>query len=85
MANVYVWMSVAELRKAGACPGGIAEAEKMAEGQGRKDKIRLRWDALGSAWFWAVYSPMRALPSRQRYRRKWEISGCPINRGRRSN
>ena len=33
MANVYVWMSVAELRKAGACPGGIAEAVKMAEGQ----------------------------------------------------
>ena len=55
MSGVYVWLALADLRAAGACQEGMAEAESMARGQGREDKIRLRWDPLGSAWFWDAY------------------------------
>jgi hypothetical protein len=53
--SIYIWIRRADLVAAGACSDGLAEFDRLAREQGRRTKLRLRWDALGSAWAWAAY------------------------------
>jgi uncharacterized protein YjbI with pentapeptide repeats len=48
--STYVWISRKQLTDGDACDAGLALFDAIAREQGRKSKVRIRWDALSYVW-----------------------------------
>ena len=53
--SVYVYLSIDEIRERGACGGGIALFQRIAELRGKRRKIRVAWGPLAYLWLESVH------------------------------